>query len=741
MVENAATGRLCNTVSILENGNFHWRSNEFPNNVTETMERNCVDILNEKPLTIDKTVSRSIVQVGDTLSYTIIVKNKSVGFLDGGRPGVNFSFAVDALSASANNQKQSAKIFHGADEAYINLKNYRYSYFMNEPIVPNWIIVPEYGQGVGTGGASVQTQALTPGVGYNHRIIVRFPDIISTVFQHLVEYGGPSTGTSEIHRGETAFPWLQSRFETNPNGNFNFSDDWSADPVFVNPIKVEDPFTLITNDWTDPNNPDVPVTKLHPESCDLFSKKSKKILVEEFDGYTWRRIYGTSPVEGRELLNVKVIDSLPNQVVFGGFVDGYPVGNVSGNKISWPTISQMLVNDSVVYKFWVTVKDASFFGCPSAPTPNQIINKAIVSADNEGSVTDTAKTTISCDEVFMPLENFSKTSDKSNYSLDDEITYTIGWKNTSGSIVNAIGTLSNWSQVIGDPFGFSSNQMQISGNGTDGAVGNNVMVNKKSHGKNGSIETSFSLPSDQSDYALVFRQNGNKWYEIRFLKVYNGIDISVYDYGYTSVGSYTQLMGSQLNPTVSDVVDLKVNLLDGKLGFSLISSGGSFPGVPQYTVLNLQDIAGYAGWRSNNRSVGTISSWRTNLDSSFDVQMYDPIPSDVSFVSASNADVSFCSSCGAIALSGSNSSDTVTYPFLSGPILYNDSITFTWKAKLNTCPTSGQIINEAFMKIGGASVDIKTQSVATCGTPPTCLTPTTATSRHPQQPPPAPQKK
>jgi gliding motility-associated-like protein/uncharacterized repeat protein (TIGR01451 family) len=728
LVNNTATGRLCNTATITTSNGTGATSNEYPNHITETMERNCVDILTDNPISIKKSASKSLVQVGDTLSYTIVVKNKSVGFLNGGRPGVRVSVGLQPFTNPAQELKMDFRVFHGADEAYINLKNYRVSYFLQEPGPPNWLVAVANAEGFGTTNPTIGTQTLTPGTGYNQRFFITFPDQLTTVTQHLAEYAG---GTGMIHRGALTPPRLSARVYTNPTGSFNFLDDWSYGTELNGTSGSSDLLTLITNDWTDPNNPNIPINKYHPEACGTTTRLSNKLLVEEFDGYTWRRAYGNSPVAGRELLNVKVIDSLPNGVVFGGFNPGYSVGTVAGNKIAWPTITQMLVNDSIVYKFWVTVKDAAFFGCPNSPTPADLINTAYASATNEQTVKDTAKTAVTCTAVFIPLKNFTKTADKASYNAGDPITYTIGWKNTQGSIVSSVGTGSNWKQVTGNPFTFSGGNMLINGVGPNGATVSNLMINNASHGMNGVIKSSIALSQYQSNYALVFRQNGNKWYEIRLSQVYNGIQISLWDYGYTTAGTFTQLMATTTNtafPAGFTIVDIQLTLLNGQASFSVVNGGVKMPGVAQYTQLGLQKVAGYAGWRSDNNSSSTVSAWNTNLDSAFDIRLTDPIPSDVTFVAANNAVLTGCASCGSTPVVGTNVAGTVTYSQLLGPILYNDSITYTWQGTVASCPSNGKILNIASMAINGITPSILAANTVMCGSvTPSCVPPTTVT--------------
>lgn len=708
LVNSNAPIRICNSATITATNGSGWTSNEYPNNVTETMERNCVDILEEKPLSIVKSVNRSIIQVGDSIVYTIKVKNKSVAFLNGGRPGVYFTMGLQPFTNPATELKVNFRFFHGAQEAYINLKNYRVSYFLKENGPPNWQVAVSNAEGFGTLPPAIGVQPLVPGAGYNHRFFITFANALTTVTQHLAEYSG---GPKMIHRGELSPPRMEARVFTNPTGSFNFTDDWSADlPALSTTGASDDLQTLITNDWSDPYNPNIPINKYHPEACGTTTKISNKVLVEEWDGYTWRRILGNSPAAGRELNNVIVKDTLPNSVTFGGYITGYPVGSLAGNVITWPTVPQLLVNDSIEYKFWVRVKNAAYFNCPAGPTPAEIINTGYAKADNEPWVKDTAKTKVSCDAVFIPDPSISKKADKANYSTGDDVTYTVIYKNKSGTLVPSIGTAADWTQVEGNPFGFSGGNMSIGG-----VSSSNTMVHKYSHGLNGSITTTAYFADDQEVYALVFRQNGVNWYEIRFKKVYNGFQISLWEH---SGAGYTQLMAPTLNTAFSNPpfneVDIKLDLFEDKASFSIVKTGQAMPGAPQYIQTGLKKVAGYAGWRAQNTSVSTVKKWNTWLDSGFEIVMRDPIPAGVTFVSATDANLSGCPSCTPTTITGSNTAGNVTYTKITGPVLANDSVKYVWKGNIASCPATGLLINTAYVDIKGITPSPSAQVVTGC---------------------------
>lgn len=387
VVQANAPSRICNSAGITVNGVFHWQTNEYPNRITDVMERNCVDILSQMPMTLTKTVDKTTANPGEVLTYTIVVKNRPTPFLNGGRPGVVVSGAHDGVSTSQSALLLKYRITHGAHEPLINYKNYRVSYYVNQTPIPTWGLVTTISEGTTDPVTYVNTyptlaqQTLAAGATWNHRFILTFPDRRATTTFKLTDNRGDR---SKIHEG--ALEPLRLVNQINAGWvNFNALDDWSAETGIV--AADGGAYFPITNNWTDPLVPNTPVTKLHPDQCGTVSSTIKKQLVEEWDGYTWRRIYGDAPVSGRELNNVVVRDILPAEVTFGSFVGGFPTGTVSGGVITWPTITQLLTGDSVVYKFTATVK--------SPCTNPLVVNTVNAKATNEPLITATVGTSIS----------------------------------------------------------------------------------------------------------------------------------------------------------------------------------------------------------------------------------------------------------------------------------------------------------------------------------------------------------
>lgn len=695
----AASGtRVCNRAVITCTNGSGWTSNEFPNRVTEVMQRNCVDILGESPLKITKTASKAAVQVGDSIAYTIVVKNQSVAFLNGGRPGVILSVGHQGLT-STSELKLNFRFWHGADEAYINTKNYRMSYFLREAGPPNWLVDMNTSEGFGTVPPTINTQALVPGTGYNHRFFLTFPDQLATVTQHLAEY---NTNDDKIHRGATRPQRMEVRVYTNPTGVFNFTDDWSADPTLQ--VASGDLYFPVANDWTDPNNPNQPVTKIHPEACNNVARTTDKFLVEEWDGYTWRRIYGNSPASGRELLNIQVRDTLPNTVTFGGFFPGYPTGTITGgNVLQWPTVPLLLTNDSIVYRFWVRVKDATFFNCPAGPTPDRVINHAHGRANGEPWRRATATTMVSCDPVSDPNAAVVKTSDRAIYQVNDNIIYTITYENKSGGIVNGPGLIADWTALNANgKLGVTATTIDL-----NTSWQNRLMVYRYSHGTNGVVRGRMSSPSDRN-YSILVRQSGNDAVEVVLNKISAGVSITVNNLnissntrtqvGTTQIVNYSNLPGDY---------DFEIRLVGNSIGVSIVNPGAPMPGVSHHIVVGVPLRSGFVGVGSAIGNVASISNWFTNMDSQFNVQMTDPIPTNLSFVSAATA------SYNAANYTGSNVAGVVTWQTIPGPVALGDRITFTWTGRVNTCPTVN-IVNTAIAKVFGITPDLTGVHVATC---------------------------
>jgi len=291
VLESAQKKQYANRVSISCSNGSGWISNEFPDRISSIMKRNFVDV---KVNDSDKQDGRL-----------------NVSSLHGGRSGVHFScFQHDTIAISPE-KTMTVSMFHDANEAYINYGSYRVSCFLFDPerngIVgqngntTGWVVEPVLLEGVSD--IKVSHENLSPGSDsrgkWNQRIMIQFTDTLpsdtnwstmATTYNHLVEFKGiPGC----IHRGQTdplRVTWSISGSDGSP---VRWDDDWSWNAV----ASSNDSGFLgypVTPDYTDPapDNKGVSVNRLHPKFCDTAEISVDNILIEEWDGCTWRRIFG-----------------------------------------------------------------------------------------------------------------------------------------------------------------------------------------------------------------------------------------------------------------------------------------------------------------------------------------------------------------------------------------------------------------------------------------------------------------
>ena len=207
---------MCLTSTISGDNFEEWVSNEYPNNASYTMERNCVDILKNRSLTVTKTANRDKMNPKDIVKFTVEFENLSGGedsWLNGGRKYVGITYG-NYLPNGLNDEGdwtnttfyQYYRFWNEAQEAYINMGNYRVSYFMNDinkgfksADNPNgWLFgldnendVEKYGYFPASGGADILYQKIPPGSdsygAWNQRFVIKFPDVLTTASAYIFD--------------------------------------------------------------------------------------------------------------------------------------------------------------------------------------------------------------------------------------------------------------------------------------------------------------------------------------------------------------------------------------------------------------------------------------------------------------------------------------------------------------------------------------------------------------------------
>ena len=192
-----ASGRYCTTAEISCSNGLGWTSNEYPNFVTSTMQRNCVDVI-KRSLIIEKTANLEECNPGNVVTYTINFENSSeAGWLDGGRPRVNIGFSNGGLATQQ--EWLRFRLYNDAIEPYINYGNYRISYYMYDAARKSlgdpgwgWYTAIYEGKRTASDQISVSHETVVEGSDsygkWNQRMILQFAPLLVTTTGHLSNY-------------------------------------------------------------------------------------------------------------------------------------------------------------------------------------------------------------------------------------------------------------------------------------------------------------------------------------------------------------------------------------------------------------------------------------------------------------------------------------------------------------------------------------------------------------------------
>ena len=731
--------RVCLIATISCSNGTGWISNEYPNNATYSMQRNCVDILGERALKIVKTSNKTEVNPQSTVDFTLNFENStSGGWLNGGRKNVNFSYAY--AGSGPNSYFHLFRNWNNAQEAYINLSNYRASFFMFDNVNKGIYNATTNPSGWTLTGKNLQTGQLADfdfkgekiPVGsdvngkWDQRIIIRFPSDITAPTHAVLSHLG---NRFQLHKGTLKPIWYSVQMESNPPSPLftgRIQDDWSyiSTSFSASVGSGSEPYFLIGPNYADYNSATgVIMDRFDKDACSAFFTPDKiynTILVEEFDGYAWRRVAGEGPLPGREIYNVTVLDTIPSDFQFVKFIDDDADGTkatlfTSGGFeiIKW-SVPKVLVGMKGDLKYQVKVKGA----CPG--TPDKVVsNKAWFSSDTDSPIAGIADVKVTCAFVPPPISGTTmfKKADKTSYLPNDNINYSIKLIQTLGTIsIPPTTDATRWTAIDGT----ASDMPKFTPTGID--FDNNkpgIFIRENySHGKNGTLIAEVDNDG-QEMFGFVFRYtSGNRtsgpimglYLEVQLAYFSNQANIKLYQNG-TVIGS---LIGEAYAAPYDKAV-MKVELTDGvmKLWINDIS------GLPITTFSGITNqSAGFVGFAvgDKNRSSSIYSkpkilNWNSHFDSAFDVQVSDPIPAGTTFVSATG--------------SGFETAGRVTWPKILGPMLYGDSVKYTLITKVGTsCPSNGKIINMSYVNLFGIKTDsIGAQSVATCGGPQTCTFP------------------
>lgn len=704
-----ASGRYCTTADITCSNGLGWTTNEYPNYKTATMQRNCVDVV-ARSLIISKDVDRRKVNDGNMATYTIKFENSSeAGWIDGGRPRVNVSFA-NGLDGSR--LQLMARLWNDAIEPYINYGNYRISYYLYDAstncytgegdCTSGWGLSTEIYEGNKTIGSAegivVSHENIVEGSDekfgkWNQRMCIQFAPLLVTTTMHVSRFFGGAS--CRVHKGGTSpMRGVWALFPSN-YGAVNWDDDWSWSPKYNS--EKDGLFYPVTPSWQklDENGKSIeePVTKWLTCGCTESDLTVPNILVEEYDGYVWRRILGNGPMAGRDVDNVEIRDTLPVGLKFNEFVNECPLSEpefggkwevkqtADGRDIIIWSIPKLQVKQkgSIIY-----TATASFPSGNVCETPDEdILNYAWISGDKNSPISDTAKITVTCAKVPDPIKptTLTKVADKESYSVGDDIEYTIGYKQTHGAIFEDAGTLSSDWKLSGGATATSGTVSIASGQKAQfNRIANNIYM-----------QTQWAVADDQ-ETSIFFRDD----IKLVFKNEYSGMSVTCYD------GS--KKIDSKIIAKAKSSSKLCVNLTDDVIRIwvnkdTATSASVSFEG------LTKKD--GYFGFEGVAWGNFAYSDIHVHTDYAYDLSIIDRIPAEVEFVSADGDGTSKY-------YKGEDGDSIVWSSLAKNPIAFGDSFTVSWKGTVRECSES--IVNIAYAKLlGHADNEIMAQAVSGCG--------------------------
>ncbi len=323
VAKSDASGKYAPVATIQAKDCKIQETDKYSNDITATLVRNTIDII-PSSLNIEKRIDRDSASKGDSVNISVaFVNSDSMPVLTGGHSKVNFSIAQDE---SDGLQKLKIRAFNNTDEP-INLGNYRISYFIKyfdkitelfydieqgaqvierkEPITFNFML--DYAEGAKKEDVMVESILQKDS---SQVVQINFADNLM-----MDNVNGLLDNQAVKHNVGIEIP-LNLGFILYPMNYGDIVNDggWSKlltakDRGLYYPISPSYATDNVVKD----------VNRLIDGSCDVIDDVVETVMVEEFDGHTWRKVLGESPNNGVIVKNVIVTDSIPAGLEFIGF--------------------------------------------------------------------------------------------------------------------------------------------------------------------------------------------------------------------------------------------------------------------------------------------------------------------------------------------------------------------------------------------------------------------------------------
>ncbi len=675
--------RICLTSKISGSNFEEWVSNEYPNHATYTMERNCVDILANRSLAVKKSANRTAMNPNDVVKFTVEFENKSEGessWLNGGRDNVRMSYGNylpngdDEGDWTNTTFYQYYRFWNDAQEAYINMGNYRVSYFLNDinkgfygDDNPNgWLFyldnendVSKYGYFPETGGAEILFQKIPAGEdedgkAWNQRFIVKFPNVLTATTTHVYD---KLDSKYLLHKGVYGPGLYRTALKTKnaTNMKFKVADDWSYSKAVENNGSYDNlsgqacNFVPITPGWYNPDKFNEEITNFSRYACSPDLKGFDRVLVEEFDGYTWRRVMGKGPLPGREAYDVVVIDTIPIELEWDGFItdkalgvtatytpaSGADEGKFTGI-VKW-TVPEMLVGEKGKLVYQTVAKD---IGCKITPQPDDkyFKNVAWISSKTDSPDSSQVDLMISCNElppVIDPQASLFKDADRKKAEVGENISYTVYFKNTEGTVIEGnFSSKDSWTTLGGGNLPNVKGEISCDQNKNQGVRPPYFFTDKKAYGKDVTLQTQWS-GNDGSLY-LVFRYQGKgtpggsgfEGIGLKLSTMSGGqyVKFEVYEGSKLIAEDKTNKSCPAKEDGTYSPMDLKVMVKEDKMYVYINDLETPLATYKGLTSSKSGYMGIYSGPTGCERSLVGFSA---EVDHAFDVRLYDQIPAEL----------------------------------------------------------------------------------------------------------------
>ena len=346
-----------------------------------------------------------------------------------------------------------------------------------------------------------------------------------------------------------------------------------------------------------------------------------------------------------------VVDTIPLELKWDGFVTDKTLGvtatytpapdgaNYTGI-VKW-TVPEMLVGEKGKLVYQAIAND---IGCNKTPQPDDkyFKNVAWISSKTDSPDSSQIDLMISCNElppVLDPQTSLFKEADRQQAEQGDNVSYTVYFKNTEGTVVEGnLKDADSWKSLGNGKVPKTTGEMSCDMNANQGINPPYFFANKKSYGKDVTLTVDWKKSNESTIY-YVFRYQSGTPYESNF----KGICLK---YSPLSDGTYakfeildgtTVVASDKTNkacPAKEDgtfsPIEMKISLIDDKMYIyinDMETCMASYKGL-------LTTTAGYMGIYSGpSGNQQTLTSFKAEVDHAFEVSLYDQLPEELGSIS------------------------------------------------------------------------------------------------------------